>query len=271
MASALSTRGCDATYRGYLAATPKRRERELGGDMLSARIGVPMAAADVAAEERDEMTEWVNVLVFSPKLIQRLDGAPKGTPIAVIGSVDKKIYETRTGETHIDRTIVADDLLLGSDAQPMPESGPEDLPVVPGSIPRGCDATYRGHLADDPRHVTKDSGAEMTVARIGVNMATGELSDKDRDELTEWVNVKVFDAAQRRRLARCRKGQLVVVSGGVTKRSYHHPTTGELRIDRSIVGEYVRSAGASLAPPKNDTEAGGEEKPSGPGIAAPPQ
>ena len=262
----LSTRGCDATYRGYLAAKPKRMERELGGEMMTARIGVKMAAPDVPAEERDEMTEWVNVLVFAPKLMARLEQAEKGGLITVLGSVDKKIWQTRTGEARIDRTIVADDLGIASEAKPMPESGPEELPEIPGAIPRGCDATYRGNLADEPTSVTGDDGKEMTRGRIGVNMSPNDVPAEHREELTEWVNVKVFEPGQRRRLARCRKGELIVVTGNVTKRSYH-TATGDLRIDRTIIADHVRAASASLPPPKDqdDTHEGGRPKPTGTG------
>lgn len=58
--------------------------------MLSARVGVTMAQADVAAEQRDEMTEWVNILVFSPKLVKRLEGASTEMRVAVVGSAYKK-------------------------------------------------------------------------------------------------------------------------------------------------------------------------------------
>ena len=269
MQRGLSTRGCDATYRGYLGAKPKRMERELGGEMMIARIGVNMTAPDVPAEERDEMTEWVNVLVFSPKLMTRLEKAEKGDLIAVIGSVDKKIWQTRTGESRVERTIVADDLLLRSDSKPMPEPGPEDLPEIPGAVPRGCDASYRGYLTDEPTTVTRDDGTEQTQGRIGVNMAPTDIPAEHRDELTEWVNVKVFEPGQRRRLARCHKGELIVVTGNVTKRSYH-TSTGHLRIDRTIIADHVRSAGASLPPPEeNDQHEGGRPKPTG--TAAPPE
>ena len=89
--------GMRRTYRGHLAAPATRREREFGGEMMSAWIVVNMVEADASPEERDEMTEWVNVLVFSPKLMKRLEGQPKGAQITVIGSVAKKFWQMRTG------------------------------------------------------------------------------------------------------------------------------------------------------------------------------
>ena len=276
MQRGLSTRGCDATYRGWLSAEPRKMQRELGGEMMAARMGVNMAASDVPAEQKDELTEWVNVLVFSPKLMARLEKAEKGGLITVIGSVDKKWWESQTGERRIDRTIIADDLLLASDARPMPESGAEELPEIPGAMPRGCDATYRGYLTDEPKTVTRDDGTEMTQGRIGVHMSPAEMPDEHREELTEWVNVKVFEPGQRRRLARCRKGELIAVTGNVTKRNYH-TATGDLRIDRTIMADHVlpRSVGRSEPAAAKRERRRTDERPPGtrrdrgaPGIAA---
>ena len=43
-----------------------------------------------------------------------------------------------------------------------------------GAIPRGCDATYRGWLADTPKKFTAN-GREFARARIGVNMAAPDV------------------------------------------------------------------------------------------------
>ena len=119
---------------------------------------------------------------------------------------------------------------------------------IPGSVPRNCDATYRGYLTKKdgpPKRVMLKSGSEMVRARMGVSMAASTVSPEERGECTEWVNVIAMNPAQMERLERCQPGELVCVSGPVTLHTYKTKNQ-ELRIDRTIMAEYVRAASASM-------------------------
>ncbi len=69
-------RGCYAVYRGNLGGDPKSIERDR--PFASARMGVNMAAPDVGAEERDQLTEWVNIIAFSDALRAKLLKCSRG-------------------------------------------------------------------------------------------------------------------------------------------------------------------------------------------------
>ena len=106
-------RGCYTCYRGNLAADPRLVEQE-NTSFAAARIAINMAAPDVPAEERDKLTEWVNVIAFAESLRTKLLKAKKGEPIVVMGNVTLKFYQTRSNETRVDRTIIADALMAAS-------------------------------------------------------------------------------------------------------------------------------------------------------------
>ena len=248
---ALFLRACDATYRGYLAGKPKRMEREHGGEVVRARMGVNMAGPGVPEEEHRSLTEWVDVRAHTKRAMDRLEACEKGHQVAVIGTVTRRSYQGEQGKAFA-RTIAADDVRHIGDSVDLPEVSAGIEPLPPGAIPKACDATYRGYLAEDPRTTTRESGEAMVTARMGVSMAEPGASSEDRDELTDWLRILVFSDACRARLIRCRKGDLVVITGNVTKRTYH-TDSGELRVERTIVGEHVRAAAASLMLPNVDT------------------
>ncbi len=127
----------------------------------------------------------------------------------------------------------------------------------PGAIPRGCYATYRGHLAADPRKVERD-GRAFAAARIGVNMAAPDVAAEERDKLTEWVDVIAFGDALRTKLLKGRKGEPIVVMGNVTLKFY---TTrgGETRVDRTVVADAIQSASASVPPVRREEKTEGKE------------
>ena len=55
-------RGCYASYRGNLAGPPRKVEQN-NRTFAAGRMGVNMAAPDVPSEEREKLTEWVNIIV----------------------------------------------------------------------------------------------------------------------------------------------------------------------------------------------------------------
>lgn len=136
---------------------------------------------------------------------------------------------------------------------------------IPGSMPRACDATYRGYLTSEaPKRIQLEDGRELVKARMGVNMAASNVaSEEDRNQCVEWVNVIAMSPAQMERLERCQPRELICVTGPVTMRPYK-TRNDETRIDRSIIAEYVRSASASMPQkPKEDTSAVDDELPAG--------
>lgn len=136
---------------------------------------------------------------------------------------------------------------------------------IPGSMPRGCDATYRGYLTSEPpKRLALEDGREMVKARMGVNMAASNVtSEEDRNQCVDWLNVIALSPAQMERLERCQPRELVCISGPVTLRPYK-TRNDEVRIDRTLIAEYVRSASASMPQkPKEDPSTGDDELPAG--------
>ena len=62
-----------------------------------------MAARTSRPEERDQLTEWVDVIAFSEAMQARLLACEKGETIAVSGKVTERFYRRRTGETSSSR------------------------------------------------------------------------------------------------------------------------------------------------------------------------
>ena len=104
-------RGCIACYRGHLGADPRQVQQQENRSFATARMGVNMAAPDVPAEVRDQLTEWVNVMAFSEALQQRLMKCKKGSMLVVMGNVTLKLYKTGSGEERVDRTVIAESLI----------------------------------------------------------------------------------------------------------------------------------------------------------------
>ena len=121
--------GLDGTYRGYLSGEkPKLIKRENGRDFVSCRIGVNMAASSVPVEDRKDLTEWVNVICFSPAHMTRLLKCEPTELICVTGSVRKNPYETRAKERRIERTMVAEYVVSASGSMPPPSKPKADKP-----------------------------------------------------------------------------------------------------------------------------------------------
>ena len=128
-------RGCYTCYRGNLAAEPQKVTRETKS-FVTARIGVNVAAPDVPAEMRSNLTEWVTVMAFSEALQIKLLKCQKGETIQVMGNVTRKPYKTRTGEDRIDRTIIADALMAASaSATDTADGGPAEPEPDPNAPP----------------------------------------------------------------------------------------------------------------------------------------
>lgn len=231
-------RACECAYRGNLVAKPQLIEKD-DRKFVSARMGVNMAAPNVPREEQDELTEWLDVITFPESVQARLLACDKGDTIAVLGHVTKKPYERRDGGTGISRTVIADYVQAASgDAV---SSGDQ----VPGTIPRGCDCTCRGRLAARPQVIEKD-GRKFVSAQIAVHMVGPGVPREKHDELTEWVDVIAFSEAMQTRLLACEKGEVISVSGNMTKKPYER-RSGETAISRTIIADYVRAASASIA------------------------
>ena len=138
---------------------------------------------------------------------------------------------------------------------------------TPGSVPRGCDATYRGYLTKDPPQRVALRGAQgryMVKARMGVNMAAPGVPAEQRSALTEWVDVLALRPAMMERLERCEPCELITVMGPVTLHSWETKSR-ETRVDRTIVVEYLRACGASVPPRADAGSAAADDELPGPG------
>ena len=231
-------RACECTYRGNLAAKPQLIEKD-GRKFASARMGVNMAAPNVPREEQDELTEWVDVITFPESMQTRLLECRKGDALAVFGHVTKKPYERRDGTIGISRTIVADYIRRATG------EGIASGDQVPGAVPRGCDCTCRGRLAAKPQVIEREN-RKFVSAQIAVHMVGPGVPREKHDELTEWVDVIAFSEAMQARLLACEKGEVVSVSGNMTKKPYER-RSGETAISRTIIADYIRAASASIA------------------------
>ena len=127
------------------------------------------------------------------------------------------------------------------------------MTTTPGAVPRGCYTCYRGNLAAEPRKIQRESN-NFATARMGVNIASPDVPAEMRDKLTEWVTVMAFSEANQTKLLKCKKGELIMVMGNVTRKPYQ-TQAGEERIDRTIIVDSMMAASASAT----DTAGGGAE------------
>ena len=124
-------RGCYTTYRGNLAADPRQVSPQNGTPFAATRIAVNMTAPSVPTEEREKLTEWVNVIAFSDALKTKLLKCKSGEPIVIMGNVTLKFYTTEDGNTRIDRTIVADAIQAASASMLPPREAEHDAAAPP--------------------------------------------------------------------------------------------------------------------------------------------
>ena len=94
--------------------------------MVTSRIAVNMASASSAREDRDALTEWVNVIAFSERTRHLLSQCDKGQ-IAVTGNVTKEFYQTRSGERAESRTIIVEDMLSAAGSLQPNVAHPADM------------------------------------------------------------------------------------------------------------------------------------------------
>ena len=87
--------------------------------MATSRITVKMAAPSAPREDRDALTEWVNVIAFTERSRHLLMQCTKGMLVAISGNVTKEFYTSRSGDREISRTIIVEDILsTGGSLQP---------------------------------------------------------------------------------------------------------------------------------------------------------
>ena len=104
-------RGLHGCYRGRLVRTPKLIEREDKPPMATGRIAVHLASPNASREDRDALTEFVNVIAFDERCRHLLMNCSTGQLIAVVGGVTLDFYKSRrTGDRQISRTIIAEDM-----------------------------------------------------------------------------------------------------------------------------------------------------------------
>ena len=113
-------KGLHAVYRGRIVRAPKSFERAGKAPMVTSRIAVKMAAPSAPMEDRDALTEWVNVIAFTERTRHLLLQCTKGMTVAITGNVTKEFYtNNRSGKRDISRTIIVEDILsAGGSLQP---------------------------------------------------------------------------------------------------------------------------------------------------------
>lgn len=103
-------KGLHGCYRGRLVRNPKLIERDEKTPMATGRIAVHMAAPNTSREERDQLTEYVNVIAFDERCRHLLMSCTTGQLLAVVGGVSLGFYKSRDGTRKVSRTIIAEDL-----------------------------------------------------------------------------------------------------------------------------------------------------------------
>ena len=87
--------------------------------MVTSRLAVKMAAPSAPREDRDALTEWVNVIAFTERTRHLLMQCAKGMLVAISGNVTKEFYTNRNGDREISQTIIVEDILsTGGSLQP---------------------------------------------------------------------------------------------------------------------------------------------------------
>ena len=107
-----------ATYRSR-AFDAEAVQRPETGPMVQARIACLIAGPTALAEDRDDLTEWVNVIAFDKQPRKALAAVKRGDPVAVMGSVTASYCRTRNHERRYARTPIADAIM----AMPRTERG----------------------------------------------------------------------------------------------------------------------------------------------------
>lgn len=129
-----------ATYRGRAAFNAETVERPEKGPMVRARIAASIAGPTALAEDRDDLTEWVNVIAFDKRQREALSALKKGDHVVVMGAVTASYYRSRNDERRYSRTLIADAV------QAMPAA--RTASAGDGAADRGSGEALAG-LADD--------------------------------------------------------------------------------------------------------------------------
>ena len=86
-----------ATYHGRAVYDAETIERPEKSPMVRARLAVNIAGPNARKENHAELMEWVNVIPFSKRCREDLEGVRKGGLVAVMGSVTVAFYKPGTG------------------------------------------------------------------------------------------------------------------------------------------------------------------------------
>ena len=122
-------RNCETVYRGRVAVEPKSIERGERPPLVRTRISVNMYGPRTRDEDRDRLTEWVDVLAFSAAARERLLRFEKGDRIIVMGPVTVSFYRTKDGKEMTSRTIIADQVTGAAASNVRNAEEPETAPA----------------------------------------------------------------------------------------------------------------------------------------------
>ena len=143
-------KGLHGCYRGRLVRNPRLIERAEKSPMATARIAVHMAAPNTKREDRDALTEFVNVIAFDERCRHLLMNCSTGQLLGVVGGVTLDFYQNREGDRKIGRTIIAEDLYAaaasiqpkGTHPADMDETLKDRLGAVAEAIPEEAEEPY---------------------------------------------------------------------------------------------------------------------------------
>ena len=116
-----------ASYRGRAAFDAETVERPEKGPMVKARIAVNIAGPTSIPSDRDDLTEWVNVIAFGEKQRRLLEATRKGDTVSVMGPVTASFYRTKNGERRYSRTIIAEAVMTLARTAHGTAAGPTDV------------------------------------------------------------------------------------------------------------------------------------------------
>ena len=121
-------RGLHGCYRGRLVRDPRLIDRDGKPPMATARIAVQMAAGKKSREERDALTEWVNLIAFDERCRHLLMSCSRGQLIAAMGGVTLDFYQAKNDKTpKISRTLIIEDLYASAASIQPNTSHPADI------------------------------------------------------------------------------------------------------------------------------------------------
>jgi single-strand DNA-binding protein len=121
---------CKATLIGNVGREPELRYTQTGKPILNFSVACNRIGPATAEGERQEVTEWFNIICFNRLAEVASNLVTKGSKVYVEGRLQTRSYEARDGQTRFVVEVVANELQMLSPRQ-RPEGGEPALSAVP--------------------------------------------------------------------------------------------------------------------------------------------